>query len=503
MTLSTPTTDGGRVVSFIDASTGSNTLHAQKYDANGQKAGAELVFNTRVVGPYDVAAVAGGGYALVYQSASPGGSWGQVSVQDALGAVIGQTGTAAGQAFHIIAASDGGFLMQSAGIPSDSGLSLTTPLVELFDASGQSLTHGHIELAGQIASITPDANGVMDINWDDGGAIRTLVLDPATAGQLVTPATPAVTALDDAGAQTGPIAAGATTDDTTPTFRIAISQTGEAFVELDKDSGNGADYANRGGGVAITAEDVARGYIDITVPTSGDGHYLAWVRVTDDSGSASYPVALDFTVQTATGQVLAAQHPGDVVIGTAGADTLTATDSATLFGGDGNDSISGGSGFNRINGNQGDDTIAGHSTVGDWLSGGQGNDLISAGGGANIVNGNKGDDTLIGGSGHDVLRGGQGADSIVAGSAGSWISGDLGDDTIQAGAGADIIFTFQGAGADVVLGFDPIHDQVQVDRGVLYTVTQIGADTIVDLGGGDRLTLMGVALSDLPTGWIV
>jgi Ca2+-binding RTX toxin-like protein len=513
MTLSTPTTDGGRVDSFVDASTGFNVLHAQKYDASGQKVGAELTLGERVLGPYDVAALTGGGYALVYQSASPGGSWGQISVQDGAGAVIGQGSTAGGTNFHLTAGQDGGFLASYQGIPSDHGLSASQPLVQLYSPTGQSLTRGHIELAGQITTISAAADGTIAVNWDDGGVIRTLSLDPHAAEALTTPATPAVTVLDDAGAQTGIVASGAATDDATPTFRLAVSHTGEAFVELDKDSGAGAAYQNHGGGVAITAADVARGYIDITLPTSGDGHYLAWARVTDDSGSASYPVALDFTVQApgpapspagATGQVLTAAKAGDAVTGTAGADTITAGEGGhTLYGGDGDDVITGGTGFNVVNGNKGDDTISGHSSVGDWLSGGQGDDLITAGGGANVVNGNLGNDTLIGGGGHDVIRGGQGADSIVAGSGDAWISGDRGDDTIQAGAGSDVIFSFSGAGSDRVLGFDPLHDRVLIEPSVHVSVSQVGSDTVLDLGGGDQLILIGVQTGGLAGGWLI
>jgi len=522
MTLSTPTTDGGRVETFVDASTGLNVLHAQKYDASGQKVGADLTLGERVAGPYDVAALAGGGYAVVYQGASPGGSWGQISVQNAAGAVIGQGSTAGGYNFHITSGQDGGFLVSYQGISSDHGLPPTQPLVQLYGPTGQSLTHGHIELAGQITTISAAAGGTIDVNWDDGGIIRTLALDPHAAAALTTPATPTVTVLDDAGAQTGAVANGSTTDDATPTFRIAVSQTGEAFVELDKDSGAGATYQNHGGGVAITAADVARGYIDVTLPTSGDGHYLGWARVTDDSGSASYPVALDFTVQTpspapspppppsstsgdASGQMLSALHAGDAVTGTAGADTITAGDGGhVLFGGDGNDVITGGTGFDVVNGNKGDDTISGHSSVGDWLSGGQGDDVITAtGGGANVINGNLGNDTLTGGAGHDVIRGGQGADSIVAGSGDSWISGDRGDDTIQAGAGSDVIFSFSGAGADRVLGFDPLHDRVLIDPSAHVSVSQVGSDTLVDLGGGDQVVLVGVQTSSLASGWLI
>lgn len=345
MSMSTPTTDGGRVDTYVDAPSGLNVLHAQKYDASGQKVGPELVigsFNERVLGPYDVAALTGGGYALVYQSASPGGSWGQVSVQGADGAVLGQSGTAAGSDFHLIAASDGGFLASYVGIGPDHGLSASQPLVQLFDATGHSLTQGHIELAGQITGVTAGPGGVMSVGWDDGGTPRALVLDPHAA-LPATPATPTLTVIDDAGAQTGAVAAGAITDDATPTFRLAVTATGEAFVEMDKDTGAGSvHYDNRGGGIAITAADVARGYIDITLPTAGDGHYYAWARIADAAGAASYPVAVDFTVQApaadGAGQVLSAHQAGDTLAGGAGADTLNASQGADhLSGGGGAD----------------------------------------------------------------------------------------------------------------------------------------------------------------------
>ncbi|HEV2532282.1 calcium-binding protein [Phenylobacterium sp.] len=509
MSLSTPTTDGGHVESFIDVSSGFNVLHAQKFDAAGHKVGAELVLNSAVIGPYDVAAVAGGGYVLIYQSGGHG-TWGEIRIQDATGATVASTSTAAGQDFHLVAGQGGGFLVAYHGTELDHGLDGSQPLLQLYDAAGHSLTAGHIELAGQIAGITAQAGGVMAVDWNDGGTIHTLTLDPHTAASPSTPAMPAVTVLDDVGAVTGPVANGATTDDATPTFRIAVTQVGEAFVELDKDTG-ATTYHNQGGGIAVTAADVARGYIDITLPTSGDGHYMAWARVTDATGSASYPVAVNFTEQAPTastgtaGQVLTAQHADATLMGGVGDDTVTGgAGSNYLRGGEGNDSIVGGAGFNDINGNQGDDTIVGGSAVGDWLVGGQGNDMITAHGGGNIVYGNLGNDTLVGGTGGDILRGGQGDDSIVAGSGAEWISGDRGDDTIQGGAGPDTFHTFSGAGMDRVLGFDAAKgDHVMIDPGTAYSVSQVGADTVIDLGHGDQMVLVGVSAGSLPSGWIV
>ncbi|HEV2533293.1 family 16 glycosylhydrolase [Phenylobacterium sp.] len=197
--------------------------------------------------------------------------------------------------------------------------------------------------------------------------------------------------------------------------------------------------------------------------------------------------------------------PGNNSIdGGAGNDTITGWSGGDqLRGNDGNDSIMGGSGFDDINGNKGDDTIDGGSGGADWLVGGQGNDLITAHAGQNILYGNLGNDTLHGGSGGDLLRGGQGDDVIVGGSGNDWISGDRGDDTLTGGAGADIFHTFNGAGLDVVTDFHSAEgDRVQVDPGTSYTLSQSGADVIIDLGGGDEMILRNVQLSALPPGWI-
>lgn len=42
-----------------------------------------------------------------------------------------------------------------------------------------------------------------------------------------------------------------------------------------------------------------------------------------------------------------------------------------------------------------------------------------------------------------------------------------------------------------------------VVSGAAYTIAQSGADTVIDLGQGDRMILVGVAGESLPSGWIV
>jgi len=174
-----------------------------------------------------------------------------------------------------------------------------------------------------------------------------------------------------------------------------------------------------------------------------------------------------------------------------------------LRGEDGNDIIVGGLGFDDINGNKGNDTIDGGPSGNDWLVGGQGDDLITAHTGQNILYGNLGDDTLNAGSGGELMRGGQGNDSLVGGAGNDWLSGDRGNDTLTGGAGADTFHTASGAGVDRVLDFHIAEgDRVQVDAGTTYAVNQVGADTVIDMGNGDQMILVGVQTSTLTGGWI-
>lgn len=199
-------------------------------------------------------------------------------------------------------------------------------------------------------------------------------------------------------------------------------------------------------------------------------------------------------------------------IGTAEADTIsgsTASDTVQggagtdyLRGGEGNDSISGGADFDDINGNQGDDTASG-GDGGDWVVGGRDNDLLLGDGGADLVYGNLGDDSCNGGEGDDIVRGGQGNDHLLGGGGADYLSGDRGDDTVSGGAGADLFHSFAGAGIDRVLDFSALEgDRLQLDPGTTYRLVQDGANTVVDMGPGDQVILVGVTFATLPTGWI-
>jgi Ca2+-binding RTX toxin-like protein len=194
----------------------------------------------------------------------------------------------------------------------------------------------------------------------------------------------------------------------------------------------------------------------------------------------------------------------DTATGGAGSDTIVDEGgNNVIFGGDGADLISGGDDFDRINGNAGDDTLAGGRGEEDTVSGGRGNDVLYGDEGQDILNGNLGNDTIAGGDGDDIVRGGQGNDLLIGGSGADTLSGDLGDDTLTGGEGVDVFQASAAGGADRVLEFHASEgDHVQVDPGAVYKVSQVGQDTVIDFGGGNSMTLVGVQLSSLPDGWI-
>jgi serralysin len=188
----------------------------------------------------------------------------------------------------------------------------------------------------------------------------------------------------------------------------------------------------------------------------------------------------------------------NTIHGGLGDDVITAsTGSNYLRGDEGNDQIVGGDGFDDANGNMGNDTI---STGGgdDFSVGGKDDDLLFGDDGADIVWGNLGNDTCDGGNGADQVRGGQGDDSVSGGAGNDYVSGDRGNDTETGGSGADNFHGSQDAGIDRVLDFHLSEgDRVQLDPGTTYTLKQVGADAVLDMGGGNQMILVGVSMSSL------
>ncbi len=194
----------------------------------------------------------------------------------------------------------------------------------------------------------------------------------------------------------------------------------------------------------------------------------------------------------------------DTVMGGGGNDTLTDVAGSNYIRGEaGNDVLQGGDDFDDIHGNMGNDTVSGGGGR-DWVVGGQDNDWLFGEDGDDIVYGNLGSDTNDGGNGDDWVRGGQANDSLSGGPGQDLIWGDRGDDTISGGAGADTFNIFGEAGLDLVTDFNAADvDRVRVEPGYTHTVAQVGADVVISLSGGAQMTLLGIQLSNLPTGWII
>lgn len=148
----------------------------------------------------------------------------------------------------------------------------------------------------------------------------------------------------------------------------------------------------------------------------------------------------------------------------------------------------------------GADVLSG-SALADLMEGFAGADTLDGGAGADILQGNTGEDTLSGGDGSDVLRGGKDNDSLSGGAGADFVSGDRGNDTVAGGAGADIFHVFTGSGVERVTDFSRAEgDRVFVTGA--YTVSQSGADVLIDLGGGTQMVLVGVSQTSLTDGWV-
>ena len=237
-------------------------------------------------------------------------------------------------------------------------------------------------------------------------------------------------------------------------------------------------------------------------PTGGIGNAGLWNDVNQNN-------ALSFVIEyaelrgTTAGETIQAGAGADTVRGMAGDDTISGGGGENYLRGDeGNDSIVGDAGFDDANGNMGNDTVSTGAGE-DYCVGGKDNDSLSGGANYDLVYGNLGEDTCNGDDGDDIVRGGQGNDLVNGGAGNDFVSGDKGDDTMTGGAGADVFHTFGDAGIDRVTDFRLSEgDRVQLAPGTVYTLSQSGADTVINMTGGGQMILVGVQSSTLTGNWI-
>jgi Ca2+-binding RTX toxin-like protein len=112
----------------------------------------------------------------------------------------------------------------------------------------------------------------------------------------------------------------------------------------------------------------------------------------------------DVIVGTAGADTVDAKAGNDRVCGLGGNDTLTGDDGADIiYGGEGNDTIKGSAGVDALYGEGGNDNLDGDS----------GNDTLNGGTGADILDGDGDNDTLTGGANADQFKGGSGTDTAT------------------------------------------------------------------------------------------
>ena len=80
----------------------------------------------------------------------------------------------------------------------------------------------------------------------------------------------------------------------------------------------------------------------------------------------------------------------------------------------------------------------------------------------------------------------------------------MGNDILWGDAGADRFTIARNGGFDWVADFNAAEgDQIQLAPGTAYSVTSVGGQVVIDLGGGDELGLAGVPAASFSSAWIV
>lgn len=255
--------------------------------------------------------------------------------------------------------------------------------------------------------------------------------------------------------------------------------------------GAGDDYVNAGEGDSyVTGDDGA----DVLVGGSGADHFLGGVGADVLQGGNGV-------------NRLEGGDDGDTLYGGSDADTLLGQNGDDyIVAGDGADYVHGEAGLDVIHGQGGNDVLLGGDgndyvyggTGQDRLEGGEGGDLMYGEDDADVLLGDGGDDALSGGAGDDVLVGGAGFDYLAGGAGNDELTGGEGDDTfvVRSGEGSDRILDFGAGGAsgDIIqlvgTGWSSFAQ-------VSSNATQNGADVVINLGGGQTLTLVGVNLASL------
>ena len=300
-------------------------------------------------------------------------------------------------------------------------------------------------------------------------------------------------------------------------FETFRAQSGDDFIDGGAGDGDRADYRNAPNGIVADLSN--------TATVSGN------VEVQDGYGNIDQLVNIENIRGSEFGDMITGDANNNRLEGRDGDDTLDGGDGNDFFrAGAGNDTIDGGIGVDRVeyhvdrfNGdidgfqpqtgvtvdlsvNTDGTTADTAESDGDGVATDpygdtdtlQGIENVRATDFADLVIGDAGDNRFEGRDGADQLEGGGGNDQLIGGTGNDILTGDGGDDLFifNAGEGMDTITDFTaGAATDDVIdvtafGFTAFDDGSVND--VESALADSGGDVILDLGGGDQVTIQGV-----------
>ena len=149
----------------------------------------------------------------------------------------------------------------------------------------------------------------------------------------------------------------------------------------------------------------------------------------------------------------------------------------------------------------------------DFVNVGRDNDYVDGNGGNDVIHGGRGNDVLLGGTGSDLIFAGRDNDTVLGEAGDDFLHGGRGNDVINGGAGRDILagnsgrdtFVFaKGSEVDQIVDFENGRDKIDLkDFGLPNFAALSGAIhgvnglTVIDLGNGDRIELIGLRPSAL------
>ncbi len=293
---------------------------------------------------------------------------------------------------------------------------------------------------------------------------------------------------------------------------VGLEGTGSSSTESGEESGSSSGEAESGGESSASGSE---GETESATQGSGESEGSESSGTSEGGSSAGSGVASG-AVGSFVAPVLAAigTDGGFELSGSSIANSLFGSDAGDVLRGshdgdmfDGADTLYGNGGNDQLLGGYGSDKIYGGSSLVDTDDG---DDVAYGGKGNDMILGNAGDDILIGGdgvtdasgSGNDTLIGGLGNDTLLGNDGNDLLFGQQGDEMLHGGLGNDVYLFGHNSGDDII-GSLEAGDVIQILAGVngtdIDTVAEVLAATtysngnaVIDLGGGNSITIDGV-----------